>query len=90
PSAVIDQIIDNYHLTGKGIVQPKYQNKKGHPVLIDMKYKEAINKLDQEIGLRELIRKFPDDVVEVNVDNPGILRDIDTMDDYKNEITKIK
>ncbi|UCG28210.1 MAG: XdhC family protein [Bacteroidales bacterium] len=89
PSAVIDQIIDNYHLTGKGIVQPKYQNKKGHPVLIDMKYKEEINKLDQEIGLRELIRKFPDDMVEVNVDNPGILRDIDTLDDYKNEIAKI-
>jgi len=87
---VIDRIIDTYFRTGKGILQPKYQNKKGHPVLIDLKYKEDINKLDPNIGLRDLIRKFPDDVLEVEVDNHGVLRDIDTMEDYKNEIAKTK
>ena len=89
-SGIIDAVIDAYHQSKKGIVIPVYKKRRGHPVLIDIKYKVNIDSLDPEVGLRELIRKFPDDVAEVEVGYEGILRDIDTKEDYINEINKIK
>jgi CTP:molybdopterin cytidylyltransferase MocA len=69
-------------------VIPVYNNKRGHPLLVDCKYRNNIGILDPGKGLRELARCFSDDVLEVASDEPGILRDFDTYDDYKEEINK--
>jgi CTP:molybdopterin cytidylyltransferase MocA len=49
-----------------------------------MKYRKEIEKLDLEEGLRALRHHFPQDVLEIEVEEPGILLDIDTREDYKN------
>jgi CTP:molybdopterin cytidylyltransferase MocA len=46
-------------------------------------------KLSRDKGLRSLAYKFPDDVLEVLTDAPGILRDFDTYDQYLKEINQI-
>jgi CTP:molybdopterin cytidylyltransferase MocA len=46
-------------------------------------------RLSPEKGLRELQDRFPDDVLEVDVDDQAVLKDIDTMDDYMNELKQI-
>lgn len=74
--------------TDRGIIIPVFRKKRGHPILIRKKYFSEIEKLDPEKGLRMLAHEFPDDVLEVESDNPGILKDIDTPDDYRNEITQ--
>jgi molybdenum cofactor cytidylyltransferase len=86
---VINSVIEVYKSSGKGIVIPVYKNKRGHPILIDNKYRDEIQKLSPDEGLRSLALKFPDDVSEVNTDEAGILRDFDTYDEYKNEINQI-
>jgi CTP:molybdopterin cytidylyltransferase MocA len=58
-------------------------HRRGHPLLVDLKYRKEIEKLDLEQGLRALRHHFPLDVLEVEVDEPGILVDIDTPEDYK-------
>ena len=85
----INIVIEFYKSSGKGIVIPVYKNKRGHPVLIDNKYRNEIQKLSPDEGLRSLALKFPDDVSEVDTGEAGILRDFDTYDDYKNEINQI-
>jgi molybdenum cofactor cytidylyltransferase len=87
--AVIDEVIDAYRKSGKGIIVPVYKNKHGHPMLVDRKYREEIEKLDPDDGLRSLFRKFPDDVFEVETKYPAILKDIDTQEDYLNELKQI-
>jgi molybdenum cofactor cytidylyltransferase len=87
--AVIDEVIDAYRKSGKGIIVPVYKNKHGHPLLVDRKYREEIEKLDPDDGLRSLFRKFPDDVFEVETKYPAILKDIDTQEDYLNELKQI-
>ncbi|MGB3863997.1 MAG: nucleotidyltransferase family protein [Candidatus Aminicenantaceae bacterium] len=84
PSSVIDQIVSAYHSSEKGIVLPVYGQKRGHPVLIDTKYRQELANLNPEIGLRELIHDHPEDILEVNLDSSSILEDIDTPEDYKN------
>ena len=84
PTSVIDQVIRAYHSSEKGIVIPVYDRKRGHPVLISTKYREEVSHLNPQIGLRELIHNHPEDILEVDLDSPSILEDIDTPEDYKN------
>ncbi|MBD3183138.1 NTP transferase domain-containing protein [Candidatus Poribacteria bacterium] len=85
-SSVIDAIINGYSETEKGIILPVYNKKRGHPVLIDVKYSDDLKRLDPEKGLRELMHKYTGDIMEVHVNTPTILRDIDTPEDYSEEI----
>ena len=89
PKAV-NTVIEAYRHSGKGIVIPVYKNKRGHPLLIDRKYRNEIEKLDAHEGLRSLAYQFSDDVLEVETDNSDILRDFDTYEDYKKEINQIQ
>ena len=86
PFQVIDRIIETYSLTSKGIILPAYKKDRGHPVLIDMKYKGKIAALSPEVGLRGIVYGHPNDVFEVPVTTSSILRDIDDMQDYKREL----
>lgn len=84
--AVIDKVIDAYNRTKKGIVLPVYKGNRGHPVLIDMKYKDEVEKLSADVGLRGVVYSHPEDVQEVEVETPSIIRDIDDADDYDREL----
>lgn len=90
PNTVPDQIIKAWEKSGKGIIIPVFSGKRGHPVLIETKYKKEIEQLDHTQGLRALMEKFHDDVYEVECDAPEIIRDIDTPADYQYEINKNK
>lgn len=82
PAYVIDRVISSYKKSKKGIIIPVYKKKRGHPILIHSRYTEEINNLDPEIGLRGLVHSHQDDILEVKVESPGILKDIDDQDDY--------
>lgn len=81
-SSVVDLLIVGYRLKEKGIVLPVFQGKRGHPVLIDLKYRQEIETCPPEIGLRFLIHQHSEDILEIPVNEPGILYDIDTPEDY--------
>lgn len=84
PPAVTNSVIEAYSEELYGIVIPVHAHRRGHPLLVDMKYRKEIEQLDLEHGLRSLRHQFPNDVLEVEVEEPGILVDIDTPADYKN------
>jgi len=88
--AVINKIIAGYRSGGKGILIPVYKKKRGHPLLIDYRYRDMIYSLNAEEGLRSLAGKNHRDVQEIPVNSPGIIKDIDTKEDYLNEINQIK
>ena len=46
---VINTVIEAYRSSGKGIVIPVYKKKRGHPLLIDRKYRNEIEKLDNHV-----------------------------------------
>jgi molybdenum cofactor cytidylyltransferase len=86
--SVIDNVISAYRLSGKGIVIPVSNGKRGHPLLLDRKYRADIEMLDAGEGLRSIARLYKDDVLEVETADPGILRDFDTYDDYMKELNQ--
>lgn len=84
-AAVINRLISVVQKTGKGLLIPVFQGKRGHPVLIDSKYKNEISALNPEVGLRELFLNHPDDILEIEIESANILKDIDTPEDYRRE-----
>ena len=85
-AVVIDEVNDAYKRTNKGIVIPVYKKERGHPVLLDIKYRSEVENLDPNIGLRQLVYNHPQDTLEVEVENPSILQDIDNPNDYQKEL----
>lgn len=83
---VIDAVVDAYRTSGRGIVVPVSGGRRGHPVLVDLKYRDEVLRLDPADGLRQLLRAHPDDVEEVEADDPAILRDLDTPADYQDGV----
>jgi len=84
-----NMLINAYRNSSTGILIPVYAGQRGHPLLIDNKYREEIMKISPDVGLRALSQKFPEDVLEIESDDPGILKDFDTLEEYKNEINQI-
>ena len=88
PQLATDLVIEAWMKSKKGIVMPTFNGRRGHPVLIETRYKSEIEKLDPERGLKTLSEKYKDDVFEVECEIPEILRDIDTPEEYQFEINK--
>ncbi|OPY90041.1 MAG: Molybdenum cofactor cytidylyltransferase [Syntrophaceae bacterium PtaU1.Bin231] len=81
-AAVIDKLIDVYHSGKGGIVIPVCNGRRGHPVILDLRYGEELLSIHDQ-GAREVIHRHSSDVFEVPVDSSGILSDIDTPQDYR-------
>ena len=86
--SVINELIDAYQRTRKGIVLPVYKGERGHPVLIDAKYWKEVENLSPGVGLRGTVYNHPEDIVEVDMETPSIFQDIDDESDYKKELEK--
>jgi molybdenum cofactor cytidylyltransferase len=82
----INRVIAARMESGKGIVMPAYRGRRGHPLLIDGSYRDEVMALPENEGLRALAARYPGDVFEAETDDPSVLRDIDTRDDYLNEL----
>ena len=62
---------------GQAAIFPTYQGQRGNPVLLGASLVPQILKLTGDEGARALLKSIPDQVAELAVDDPGILRDID-------------
>lgn len=82
PPEVVHLLIGEWRRTGAHLLVPEYQGRGGHPVLLDLCYREELLNLDSQRGLRALFDAHRDEVRRVPVASPYIARDIDTWDDY--------
>ena len=67
---------------GATLIVPEYQNRGGHPVLVDLKFRKELEHLPAAGGLRSLFETHKDEVLRLPVECPYIARDMDTWDDY--------
>ena len=84
----INRVISRFLESDRGLVMAAHNGRRGHPLIVDMKYLDEVLSLPGEDGLRVLADRHPDDVLEADTDDPSVLRDIDTQEDYMNEISK--
>ena len=82
---IIDSLIDAFNEGEKGIALPTYRGKRGHPVIVAAKYFEDVMQLDEDQpeGMRQFIAGHRADTLEVPVDTPAVIEDIDLPEDYE-------
>jgi molybdenum cofactor cytidylyltransferase len=78
---------ETIRLIAKGIVEgaaiaaPSYQGERGHPVGFARRFRDDLLALNGDEGARQLLKAHPDWITLFEVDDPGVLRDIDTPGD---------
>jgi molybdenum cofactor cytidylyltransferase len=64
---------------GAPLVAPFYDGQRGHPVGFGIEHRDALLALDGDTGAKALL--MTQALTRIDVDDPGILRDVDTPDD---------
>jgi len=80
---LIDEMAAAQRVSGKGIIVPAWEGKRGHPLLFAVCYRDELFEGYDQTGLRGLLCEHPDDVCEHRVATPWALADMDTPEDYR-------
>jgi xanthine dehydrogenase accessory factor len=66
------------------VVVPRHGSRRGHPALFRSSVFAELMDMELAGGARTVVRRDPGRVLEVPVDDPGVVGDIDTPEDYRN------
>ncbi|HWP53090.1 MAG TPA: nucleotidyltransferase family protein [Pyrinomonadaceae bacterium] len=80
-SGTIRAITDEW-ARGSKFVQPEHNGRGGHPVLMDLSFRDELLHLDPEKGLRNFFEAHRVEVRRLAVESPFVARDMDTWEDY--------
>jgi molybdenum cofactor cytidylyltransferase len=78
----LQQIMAGYRRSGSQIVIPSHQGKRGNPVLLGRPVFPEVMALQGDTGCRAIFSNHLDAIFKVEVEDPGILLDVDDQDDY--------
>ena len=65
------------------IVSPRYKGKRGHPVVMPLSLRDEIAATAPTANLHEVIKHHQDERVDLDVDDAGVVRDVDTPADLE-------
>ncbi|WP_320007129.1 DVU_1551 family NTP transferase [Maridesulfovibrio sp.] len=82
-SSTIRALTFDYTSEPADIIYPCFRGERGHPPLIDAKLIPEIIAHDGKGGLRTVLERHDNKARELNMPDLGILRDLDTPDDYE-------
>lgn len=83
PPAAIESILAARAETGARLIVPEWGGRGGHPVLVDLAFRETLLHLDAQHGLRALFDAHRKEVLRLPVGSPYVARDMDTWEDYR-------
>jgi molybdenum cofactor cytidylyltransferase len=69
------------HLGGRSAAAPVYKGKRGHPVLFAARLFPALLTLSGDQGARKILDTLGEDLALLDVDDPGVLFDVDHRSD---------
>lgn len=64
------------------ILRPAHAGAHGHPVIFRREVFADLRAADPRAGAKVVLRRHADRVLDLDVDDPGVLRDVDAPDDY--------
>jgi molybdenum cofactor cytidylyltransferase len=79
----LDQLAQHHHRTWAQIVIPSYRGIRGNPVLLDRSVFSEVMALEGDTGCRAIFSSHTEHTLKVEVEDEGILLDIDNQEDYQ-------
>jgi molybdenum cofactor cytidylyltransferase len=81
PSDVVKELIEHWR-AGARLVIPTWQERGGHPVLVDSSFRSELLKMKPDDSLRSFFSSHQSEAKRVPVSSSYVVRDMDTWDDY--------
>lgn len=82
-SELLNRLIETYMTGEKKIVAPRYQGRRGNPVLFDARFFPELMEVSGDEGGRSVIQRHSQDVSSIEVDDIRIGYDVDTWETYQ-------
>lgn len=78
--ATVALLLESHAAEPHCIIIPSHGGRRGHPVLVP---RLILEELQGNLTLKDLVRCNPDRLLCIEVDDPGVLIDMDTPEDYR-------
>jgi molybdenum cofactor cytidylyltransferase len=86
----INVLVRAFDRRRKGIIIPSFRDRMGHPVIFHKRYRKELLNLRGDVGGRMVVDRHPEEVKVVPVKSEGVVKDVDTWQDYVKEFRKKK
>jgi molybdenum cofactor cytidylyltransferase len=80
-AATIRRLVQRTAVSTSPILRAVHRGQHGHPVVFTRAVFDALRRADPAEGAKQVVRSHP--VEDVEVDDPGVSRDIDTPEEYE-------
>jgi molybdenum cofactor cytidylyltransferase len=84
--ALVDRMIESFYAAQKLIVLPRYQSRRGHPVIFSASLFDELLKAPLDQGAKAVVNAHRRDTLELETDEAGIAIDIDTPEEYHERV----
>jgi molybdenum cofactor cytidylyltransferase len=85
---LVARLIAEFDASGKLIVLPTYNGKRGHPLIFRASLYEEILAASPEVGARQVVWNHTSDLLEVPTDEEGIILNLNNPDALKKALEK--
>lgn len=79
--ATVATLLAAFSSSGRTVVRAAFRGRHGHPVVLDRTLFDPLRRADPRLGARAVVRAA--DPLDVEVDDPGVVDDVDTPEDYE-------
>ena len=80
---VVARVIAQAKAAPGAIIRPEARGRRGHPVALPWSLATKIAGLPPDAGVNTLVRWHKDIIISIDVDNPTVIDDLDTPEDYE-------
>ena len=82
--ADVAAVLEAHRAWGSAVTVPQYRGKGGHPIALSASLLPELLQINEETqGIKAVVRRRPDSVRRVPLDNPEILLDLNTPEEYQ-------
>ncbi|HWP24473.1 MAG TPA: nucleotidyltransferase family protein [Candidatus Binatia bacterium] len=85
-AALVRRMIESYAASKKTIIIPKYQGKRGHPVIFDRALFGELLAAPPDQGAKAVVDAHRSEALEIDTDDRGVTLDIDTPELYQRHV----
>lgn len=82
-SETVSNLLRKMIETGAPLALPTFRGKRGHPLAIAPGLIPEIDTLDPNVGLKQLRDRHEAELLEIEVEDAGVVQDVDTPEDYE-------
>ncbi len=79
-AALVSHLIQQFYESGKSIIVPTFNGKRGHPVLFSRSLFDELLDAPLEVGARAVVWNHPADILEVPTEEEGVVLNLNDPD----------